>query len=275
VADPWEPRYPLTAAEQFVDFPAHRDHIVNQRYRVERAAAPTAKRLALHVTEFGLPTNTLVAKMEQVLIDALMRSVRFGYREAQREIRAQRSLTSSGRGSLAAASAVRRGEIGNDSLHSRPGTILAYTIPDAGRHGRLAKTGLPGIYGLVRQRSRQVAHGIVESAHKASYAAAASGHTRVGAAILVAQAVRRTLHNSVLELVGESLNLGRTAGALESYPVPEFALRSEQLDERTCEECDSLHGEIAQIDTADYYDLLPPEGCLGGGRCRGIMVYEG
>jgi hypothetical protein len=262
-------------AEVYVNWIAHRDHIVNQRYRVERAAAPSARRLALSITEFGLPTNKAVDRLETVLSSALDRTVRFGYREAQREIRAQRGVASSGRGSLAAASAVRRGEIGNDSLHSRPGTILAYTIPDAGRHGRLAKTGLPGIYGLVRRRARQVAHGVVESAHKASYAAAASGHTRAGATILVAQAVTRELHNSVLELVGESLNLGRTAGALESHPVPEFALRSEQLDERTCEECDSLHGEIAQIDTADYYDLLPPEGCLGGGRCRGIMVYEG
>jgi hypothetical protein len=328
VSEVWEPRYPLMGAEVFVDWIGHRDHIVRQRERVERAAAPTAKRLALNVTEFGLPTNTLVAKMEQVLIEALMRSVRFGYREAQREIAAQRAIPSSGRRSLAAASAVRRGEIGNDSLHLRPDTtttlrmlperakamqeypgasqprgnsstdsdwsphdsfmvplrgrrevprsesILAYTIPDAGKRARLARAGVPGIYGLVRERSRQVAHGIVTAAHEASVAAAATGHDRTGAAILVAKAVTRTLHNSVLELVGESLNLGRTAGALESRPVPEFALRSEQLDKSTCEVCDHEHGEIYPVDSTEFFDHMPPNYCLGAGRCRGIYVFE-
>jgi len=34
-----------------------------------------------------------------------------------------------------------------------------------------------------------------------------------------------------------------------------------------------LHGEIVQLGTSDYFDLMPPSDCDGGGRCRGLYVF--
>lgn len=139
----------------------------------------------------------------------------------------------------------------------RAGTpVLAMEIPDAGSRSRVARQGLQGVEDLADQRAHEATWAVVEVARKDGLAFGA-----------------KALHRWVLELVGEVLNAGRTAGALSLPNPPEFALRSEQLDKTTCDACTRLHGEIVQIDTNDYYALLPPEGCYGGGRCRGIMVY--
>lgn len=89
-----------------------------------------------------------------------------------------------------------------------------------------------------------------------------------------ATAAVKQLHHGVLTLVGEALNLGRTRGALEAAGgPPTFAMRSEQLDKTTCQRCQALHGTIYQLDSAEFYEALPPADCLGGGRCRGVMVF--
>ena len=241
----WEPRYALHAYEQHTNFPAHRDHIVNQRARLETLALPSARRIALAIGEWHLPVNRLVGQLEQELYAGLERTVRFGYREAQREIRAQR--------------------------HGAPTVLARYYIADVGRYARSAQHGLPGIYELVRHRSRQVARNVSDAAQRASVTA--HGQDKVAQRLAVTIAATKALHNSVLELVGESLNLGRTAGALEMPQPPEFALRSAQLDERSCEACDELHGDIVQVGSAEYFDEMPPAECFGGGRCRCIYVF--
>jgi hypothetical protein len=139
-------------------------------------------------------------------------------------------------------------------------------------------SGLPGIHSLARQRAALVAHDVAEQARAAAAKAAKASALSAEAAALarklaVADAVRRTLHNDVLQLVTESLNLGRAAGAMSVPNPPEYAMRSEQLDENTCDECDALHGDIVQVGTSEFYDEMPPEGCEGGGRCRGIYVF--
>ena len=30
---------------------------------------------------------------------------------------------------------------------------------------------------------------------------------------------------------------------------------------------------IAQVDSAEFYEIMPPAHCYGGGRCRGVMVF--
>src|ERR1043166_1305022 len=122
MAGAWEPKYPLTAAESFVNWPLHRDHIVNQRARLERFALPSAKRIALAIGDFRLPTNRLTARLEEELYIGLERTVRFGYREAQREIRAQRKT---GVQVLPESSAVRLGATRKGVPHLDPEPLTA------------------------------------------------------------------------------------------------------------------------------------------------------
>lgn len=246
----WTPRVPLTAAESRVDFLAHNDHIVRRRLAVERAATPAARRLAFIVSEHSLPTSQVQAEVEAALYASLVRSVDFGYEQVQRELRGDRVKITA-----------------------------AMRIPGIGDRGRTALGGLQSIHGLVRSRASLVAGDVADAARSAAHDAtvknaalpetAAKNATRLA----VAYAVKRTLHNDVLQLVGEALNLGRAAGAQEVPNPPEFAMRSEQLDERTCDACDEAHGEIVQVGTAEFYDEMPPADCEGGGRCRGIYVF--
>jgi hypothetical protein len=241
----WTPRVPLTAAERRVDFVAHNDHIVLRRLAVERHALPSARRLALAVAEFGLPTAAIERELEGALYVSLARSVDFGFQQVKRELRGD-----------------------------RPTIRAAVRLPGIGERGRVVLSGLAGIHGLVRSRANIVAGDVANAATQAAHQAATeAGANQLKTTIAVRLAVAKTLHNDVLQLVGEALNLGRAAGAMESRPVPEFAMRSEQLDKNTCEPCDHLHGEIVRVDSSEYYDLMPPSGCAGGGRCRGIMVF--
>jgi hypothetical protein len=241
----WTPRVPLTAAERRVDFPAINEHIILRRQAVERHALPAARRLAFAVAQYGLPTNALEQELQGALYVSLARSVDFGYRQAKRELRGQ-----------------------------RPTIRASLRIPGIGHRGRVVLSGLAGIHGLIRDRAGLVSHDVADAATSANHKAATDpGMTDTGKVIAVRTAVDKTLHNDVLQLVGEALNLGRTAGAMESPNPPEFAMRSEQLDERTCDACDELHGEIVQVGSSEFYDLMPPADCLGGGRCRGIYVF--
>lgn len=241
----WEPRIALTAAEATVDFPAHNEHIVEQRTVIEDAAWPTARRLVLTSEELGgyvsqKARDDLAARLEQ----SLERTARFGFREAKREI-----------------AALREGRA----------ITAAVALPeDAGEHGELALQGLDGIRRLIRQRSHEATLLVADAVTEAGKT---PGLTTAEREVLLTKVARRALHNNVLEIVGETLNMGRTAGALSLPVPPEFALRSEQLDKRTCDPCSRLHGEIAVVGSADYFALMPPTGCLGGGRCRGIWVF--
>ena len=147
----------------------------------------------------------------------------------------------------------------------------AVRVPeDAGDYAELALQGLEGVAVLVRRRSREVSALVVEAVEQASRTPGLDVDERL---VVLQKAAKRALHNSVLELVGETLNMGRTAGALSMPGPPDVAFRSEQLDKTTCDPCSRLHGQIAVLGSPEYFALLPPTGCLGGGRCRGIWVF--
>lgn len=52
------------------------------------------------------------------------------------------------------------------------------------------------------------------------------------------------------------------------------ARRTEVLDERTCGACEGLDGVVADIDSDEYLDLMPPAGCDGAWYCRGFYTFE-
>lgn len=242
------PRVAFVTAEHHVDYVRILTHIDTRRATVERAVAPTARKIGYSVIQIPGRPSTLIDVLTKRLEVTLMRTARFGYAEARSELGRLRVVK------------------------PLPAVTAAYQFPDAGRHGVIAKGGLDAIKALVRRRAHQTAGFVYEAAH----VSAQSTDTNLPAAVRVAAAAgaaTRALHASVLELVGETLNLGRTAGVLSLPQPPEYAMRSEQLDANTCDPCDEVHGTIVEIGSDDYFDILPPSYCLGGGRCRGIMVY--
>jgi len=52
----------------------------------------------------------------------------------------------------------------------------------------------------------------------------------------------------------------------------EYVVRSEVLDDRTCEPCAALDGSIVEVGSDEYEKLQPPSLCDGGDRCRGFYV---
>ena len=119
-----------------------------------------------------------------------------------------------------------------------------------------------------KRRFQMVAEDAADAVERAAREAADGGP------VPASVAAGKQLHLSVMEAVGTALNYGRTAGAMSAPGgPPTFAMRSEQLDRNTCPRCEEVHGEIVQADTPDYYALLPPAQCFGGGRCRGVMVF--
>jgi hypothetical protein len=209
------------------------------------------KRLAYIVVEFhGLDPRGVKQQLAQVLTRHLDATARFGFEQAQQEVRKMRGAKATARLKPPKG---RRG---------RP-------ITDAGQRGIYARNGMKGVQQLAALRAQATADEVARVA--AIYSIyETTPEMRVAAA---ADAAARVLHNHVLELVGETLNNGRTAGIFALPNPPEFAMRSEQLDKETCDACTSLHGEIVTVDSADYYALMPPSGCYGGGRCRGVYVF--
>lgn len=248
----WESRRPLTAAEQRVDWAGHLAHITERRAAIERAVGPAVKRLALGTADLHSIPKARADEVTDRFFRALSQTSRFGYTEARSEIKAMRAAQGE-----PPARAVR-----------------AYAIPDIGEFSEAAREGLEGIARLLKRRSNYSAWiiaGAIEGAARTARAAGLDEAVVIEAAITAGS---RGLHLHTLELVGETLNLGRTAGALSFTTPPQFAMRSEQLDKASCEACDRIHGEIAEVDSADYYALLPPSYCFGGGRCRGVIVFE-
>lgn len=242
------PVWPLTLAETAVDWAALDGHVVGRRVRVEAAVLPAARRAAASTVDHaGIVSAEVSADLERRLDQALRVTVRYGWRTVAVELGRLRSV------------APVRGRL---------------ELPDAGQYGRAAIAGLDSVYDHVRRRARATAASVVEAARAAAYTAAANpdlDDTERLAAVIAATA--RSLHNHVLELVGEALNLGRAARVFEMREPPTFAMRSEQLDKRTCDGCTRLHGEIVEVGSPSFFTYMPPAGCYGGGRCRGVYVF--
>lgn len=235
------PRVAMTLAETHVDWHRVQRHINDRREAVERSGVGISRKIATCIALNGhvrLDDQRILAERLEAALDA---TARFGFRSAQGEVNRL------------------RGER----------VTLAYELPDIGSQAEAAAGGIDGVRRLVKRRAREASDRVVTAA-LASYATSQVGVER---SALIVAATRKALHRVVLELVGETLNQGRTAGALAMSTPPEFALRSEQLDKATCDACTRLQGYISQVGSDDYYSNMPPTGCYGGGRCRGIWVF--
>lgn len=240
------PRTPLTLAELNVDYLGHYDHVTQRRQQVEQTAKRRLRRIVYATAATGQAPLPQIGLLAVTLERALYQTASFGYRQSRREISALRAEPARAR----------------------------LEIRDAGGYSRVATGGLQAIRELLRHRAQLAASTIAAAAAAAAREARLDQEASVVAVqIAVAAQAARSLHNHVLELIGETLNLGRAAGALSFPQPPQFALRSEQLDKATCDACTRLHGSIVEVGSPSFYEYLPPAGCYGGGRCRGIMIF--
>jgi len=213
------PRTALTPAELHVDWVRHNNEIVNRRRLVEQSALPRARALADAAILLGVYRNQAAALTDTLAL-ALDRTARFGYRQAQHEI-AQLRL-------------------------AHP-VVAAANPPAPSRLADIVRGGLAGVALYVRQEALLLTEAIIEKV----LAALRSEKDATLALLTARQNAEKRLHLGVLDLVGTTLNLGRTAGATVLDMPPVFALRSEQLDTNTCVPCETLHGSIVQFGSAE------------------------
>lgn len=90
-----------------------------------------------------------------------------------------------------------------------------------------------------------------------------------------------TVAGVAAKITSTALNVGREAMAdLVIQKAKDMGIngeviaeRSAVMDNNTCEKCQELDGARARFGSAKYYDMAPPNKCLGGDRCRCIYTY--
>lgn len=237
-----EPRVPFCAAEEHVDYGSLDNFVLEQRNHVEHVVwADGGRQLALAVhLHGGAPSTRHWASVAGAFARASQAVFAAGYEQVVAELTELRSA--SGRSTLdlpggqrdSAQAAVAA--LGRQAADSYGQSVINY-------HGKVE--GKLDEWARLEKRARQL------------------------------------LHNVTLEIVGRALNLGRTHAALggkrptftAAVGAALYAMRSEQLDTNTCGPCDKLHGYVARVGSVDYFEHMPPNDCLGRGRCRGIWVY--
>ena len=70
----------------------------------------------------------------------------------------------------------------------------------------------------------------------------------------------------------EAFNLGRNLGIQDNFEAVQVVVRTEVLDESTCEPCRDLDGQIYQVNSPEYFENMPPNGCEGRELCRGFYL---
>lgn len=235
----------LVLAETYVDWAQVDTHITSRRMAVERMLVRPSLDYAASLDQWGIPEYHHLSTMQSRLFVALGKSYIFGHRKALSEIRALRSART-------------------------VNPVLATSAGDPPVYPELANRWLRQITVDALSQFVQRMNG-----YYARYM------TDLDRLQQLRDRARRMAHNIAIEYVTEALNAGRSLAAMgQDEPTIHmadalalYAMRSERLDRNTCSPCAALHGTVVEVLSSEYLELLPPKGCLGRGRCRGIMVY--
>lgn len=68
----------------------------------------------------------------------------------------------------------------------------------------------------------------------------------------------------------EAFNLGRNLGFLDEGTG--YVVRTEILDDATCDPCAELDGQVYQVGSLEYFENMPPNRCEGRELCRGFYM---
>lgn len=278
----FEPRTPLVPAEETVRWKELNRYILTQRQRNEKATEQLARQLG-NLVMWGMPTTMAKAQLAAAYKTLILEAWRYGFEQSQRELAELRRRTGYLPPQHKVLTARHRALEGG--LFQAAKWRRALQISKArtyAEYAHLAKEGhlkeLKDYGDFENLEELQAAVDEVSDEQSNQLADAVEIYAKGAAEEKGIEAVERAVsknHLNALDMVGNPLNTGRAMGAMsaEGGP-PTFALRSEQLDKRTCGPCTSLHGTITRVDSVEFYDILPPNGCLGQGRCRGVMVFS-
>lgn len=70
----------------------------------------------------------------------------------------------------------------------------------------------------------------------------------------------------------EAFNLGRNLAIQDNLDGISVVVRTEVLDDATCDPCRELDGNIFKVNTPEYFENMPPNGCEGRELCRGFYL---
>lgn len=72
----------------------------------------------------------------------------------------------------------------------------------------------------------------------------------------------------------EAFNLGRNLEIQKSPDAVSEVVRTEILDGNTCEPCRLLDGSVYEVNSAAYFQDMPPNHCQGRDLCRGFYLVR-
>lgn len=72
----------------------------------------------------------------------------------------------------------------------------------------------------------------------------------------------------------EAFNLGRNIEAQRRSQSIGRVVRTEVLDENTCDPCREMDGFRTEVNGPGYFENMPPNHCDGRDLCRGFYLYE-
>jgi hypothetical protein len=189
------------------------------------------------------------------------------------------------RGVLADFYEAGRAQVASELQRQRDGQPVAGRIVEARQNGRRAMAEkpkrkpapLPDPDEALDMQAESMARGIAA----ATQAAAAQAAARVAAGVPLdptsfAEAVGRASDDAALRLgasVADVMSLGRATEAAEQATEIEDAVYSAILDGATCEACEPMDGETT-TDLVEAAGWAPNPDCMGGDRCRCLVVYE-
>lgn len=74
--------------------------------------------------------------------------------------------------------------------------------------------------------------------------------------------------------VTESFNLGRNIEVQKDPDAVREVVRTEVMDENTCDPCRALDGAVYQVNSPEYFQDMPPNHCDGRDLCRGFYLVR-
>lgn len=240
----WKPRFPLRAAERHVRFEEIGRHIYDRRRLCYEAILPTSRRFANAMIDMhgGIPQGAL-DEITQSISDALAVTFRFGYREVRREIK-----------------------------HLKGGKVLAAQRPPKDQDQVAAWIAAIAAAASLKYADKMRGHYEKIVVTKTTTDEAGTEQARAESQAALGKKADAEAWAVALGTVSVALNGGRSMGATGAVP---FAMRSEQIEsDSCCDYCVETHGTVVSVDGPDYWDLMPPNGCYGDERCRGLYVYS-
>jgi len=82
------------------------------------------------------------------------------------------------------------------------------------------------------------------------------------------------IERAAQEAINKADSLGRNQAAQRNAPFIARVVRSEILDQNTCDPCIGLDGTVYEMNSPEYWENFPPAKCDGRELGRCLYIYE-